>query len=201
MFLVDSGGQYLDGTTDITRTIVLGHLTEEERHDFTLVLRSHIALSSLKFLYGSTGSNLDVIARQPIWEEGMDYKCGTGHGVGFLLNVHEGPHRLSPDLNPTPFETGMIITNEPGIYKENKHGIRTENELLVIKDEETEFGQFMRFEPITRCPIDLEGIDASMLSTKEKNWLNNYHKKVYEDLYPYLDEQESEWLKNNTRAI
>lgn len=201
MFLVDSGGQYLDGTTDITRTIVLGHLTEEERHDFTLVLRSHIALSSLKFLYGSTGSNLDVIARQPIWEEGMDYKCGTGHGVGFLLNVHEGPHRLSPDLNPTPFEAGMIITNEPGIYKENKHGIRTENELLVIKDEETEFGQFMRFEPITRCPIDLEGIDASMLSTKEKNWLNNYHKKVYEDLYPYLDEQESEWLKNNTRAI
>lgn len=201
MLLVDSGGQYLDGTTDITRTIILGTLTEEERHDFTLVLKSHMALSNLKFLYGATGSNLDVIARQPIWEEGIDYKCGTGHGVGFLLNVHEGPQRFSQDLNNAVLKAGMIITNEPGIYKEGKHGIRTENELLVIKDEETEFGQFMRFEPVTYCPIDLDGIDINMLTEKEKLWLNNYHKKVYETLSSYLNEEEREWLKKETRTI
>lgn len=201
MFLVDSGGQYLDGTTDITRTIVLGPISEEEKHDFTLVLKGHIALSQIKFLYGATGSNLDIIARQPLWKEGIDYKCGTGHGVGFLLNVHEGPQRISQDYNDTKLEKGMIITNEPGIYKEGKHGIRTENILLVVEDEETEFGQFMRFEVISYCPIDLEGIDVEMLNSKEKAWFNEYHKKVYKLLSAYLNEKEREWLKIKTREI
>lgn len=201
MFLVDSGGQYLDGTTDITRTIILGPISEEEKHDFTLVLKGHIALSQIKFLYGATGSNLDIIARQPLWEEGIDYKCGTGHGVGFLLNVHEGPQRISQDYNDTKLEKGMIITNEPGIYKEGKHGIRTENMLLVVEDEETEFGQFMRFEVISYCPIDLDGIDVDMLNSKEKAWLNEYHKKVYNLLSAYLNEEEREWLKIKTREI
>lgn len=201
MFLVDSGGQYLDGTTDITRTIILGPISEEEKHDFTLVLKGHIALSQIKFLYGATGSNLDIIARQPLWEEGIDYKCGTGHGVGFLLNVHEGPQRISQDYNDTKLEKGMIITNEPGIYKEGKHGIRTENVLLAVEDEETEFGQFMRFEVISYCPIDLDGIDVDMLNSKEKAWLNKYHKKVYNFLSAYLNEEEREWLKIKTREI
>ncbi|MCY6369579.1 aminopeptidase P family protein [Clostridium ganghwense] len=201
MFLVDSGGQYLDGTTDITRTIILGPISEEEKHDFTLVLKGHIALSRIKFLYGATGSNLDILARQPLWEEGIDYKCGTGHGVGFLLNVHEGPQRFSQDYNDTKLEKGMIITNEPGIYKEGKHGIRTENVLLVVEDEQTEFGQFMRFEGISYCPIDLEGIDIDMLNDKEKTWLNEYHKKIYNLLSTYLNEDERKWLKRKTREI
>lgn len=201
MFLVDSGGQYLDGTTDITRTIILGPISEEEKHDFTLVLKGHIALSQIKFLHGATGPNLDIIARQPLWEEGIDYKCGTGHGVGFLLNVHEGPQRISQDYNDTKLEKGMIITNEPGIYKEGKYGIRTENVLVVVEDEETEFGQFMRFEVISYCPIDLDGIDVGMLNNKEKAWFNEYHKKVYKLLSAYLNEEERQWLKIKTREI
>lgn len=201
MFLVDSGGQYLDGTTDITRTFVLGDLSEEEKHDFTLVLKAHIALSRVKFLHGATGSNLDVIARQPIWEEGLDYKCGTGHGIGFFLNVHEGPQNFSPVPNTVTLEKGMVVTNEPGIYKEGKHGVRIENTLLVVEDEKTEFGQFMRFETISFCPIDLKGIDGTILTEKEKNWLNNYHKQAYEALSPYLNQEEKEWLKRETRRI
>lgn len=199
--LVDSGGQYLDGTTDITRTIVLGDVSDEAKRDFTLVLKGHIALSTIKFLYGITGSNLDVLARRPIWEYGMDYKCGTGHGVGFCLNVHEGPQRISPAPNNIRLEKGMILTNEPGIYKEGKYGIRTENDLLVVEDEVTEFGKFMRFETISYCPIDIEGIDASMLTEDEKTWLNDYHRKVYELLSPYLDEEERKWLEDQTREI
>lgn len=200
-FLVDSGGQYYNGTTDITRTIALGKLTEEEKIHFTLVLKSHIALSSLKFLYGATGSNLDVIARQPIWKYGLDYKCGTGHGVGFLLNVHEGPQRFSQVPNTVKLEKGMIITNEPGIYLEGKHGIRTENMMLVVEDEKTEFGQFMKFEAITYCPIDLEAIVKDMLTEDEKQWLNAYHKDVYVKLSPYLNENEQAWLKVATEEI
>lgn len=200
-FLVDSGGQYFDGTTDITRTFVLGALTEEEKKDYTLVLKSHIALDSLKFLYGATGSNLDVIARKPIWDEGMDYKCGTGHGVGFFLNVHEGPQRFAQIPNEARLEKGMIITNEPGIYKEGKYGIRTENMMLVIEDENTEFGQFMKFEAITYCPIDLDGLNKDMLTNFEKKWINNYHKKVYEKLSPFLDEEEKHWLMAQTTEI
>ncbi|MDP4177790.1 MAG: aminopeptidase P family protein [Bacillota bacterium] len=201
LLLVDSGGQYFKGTTDITRTIVLGKLTDEEKRDFTLVLKCHIALDTTKFLYGATGSNLDAIARQPVWKYGIDYKCGTGHGVGFFLNVHEGPQRLSPIPNTTILEESMILTNEPGIYRENKHGIRTENMMVVVKDEETEFGQFMKFEAITYCPIDLDGIDKTLLTQDEINWLNNYHKNVYDKLSPYLNEEEKDWLKKETRYV
>lgn len=201
MFLLDSGGQYFDGTTDITRTIVLGPISKQEKEDFTLVLKSHIALCKAKFLYGSTGSNLDILARQPMWERGIDYKCGTGHGVGFFLNVHEGPHRFHQIQNNARLEKGMIITNEPGIYREGKHGIRTENTLLVIEDELTEFGQFMKFEVTSLCPIDLEGIDINLLTKEEIQWLNEYHKDVYKALSPYLNENEGAWLKNGTKEI
>ncbi|BAE86481.1 aminopeptidase P family protein [Desulfitobacterium hafniense] len=192
--LVDSGGQYFGGTTDITRTIVLGPLTEEEKRDFTLVLKGHIALATVKFLYGATGSNLDVLARQPIWKYGMDYKCGTGHGVGMFLNVHEGPQRLSQTPNTVKLEAGMILTNEPGIYKEGKHGIRTENMMVVRKAEETEFGQFMGFEALTYCPIDLAGVDQSLLTEEEQTWLDDYNQMVYTTLEPYLDAEEKAWL-------
>lgn len=194
LLLVDSGGQYFGGTTDITRTIVLGTLTEEEKRDFTLVLKGHIALATAKFLYGATGSNLDVLARQPIWKYGIDYKCGTGHGVGMFLNVHEGPQRLSQMPNTHKLEEGMILTNEPGIYKEGKFGIRTENMMVVVNDEETEFGQFMRFEAITYCPIDLAGVDQSLLTEEEQKWLDEYNKMVYDKLEPYLNEEEKAWL-------
>lgn len=201
MFLIDSGGQYLDGTTDITRTIILGDITEEEKRDFTLVLKGHIALCQAKFLYGATGSNLDILARYPLWEHGIDYKCGTGHGVGYFLNVHEGPQNFSQVPNKTKLENNMIITVEPGIYREGKHGIRTENTVVVKEDEKTEFGQFLRFETISYCPIDLKGINIDMLDNKEKKWLNDYHKEVYNKLSPYLADDISEWLKINTREI
>lgn len=201
MLLVDSGGQYLDGTTDITRTIVLGNITEEEKRDFTLVLKGHIALNRTKFLYGVTGTNLDVIARLPLWEHGIDYKCGTGHGVGYLLSVHEAPQRFAMYYNDTVLESGMVITNEPGVYKEGKYGIRTENTLLVVEDEETDSGQFMKFEVISFCPIDLRGIDINLLTNEEKEWLNRYHKDTYIKLSPYLTQEENHWLKNATREI
>lgn len=202
LFLVDSGGQYYDGTTDITRTIVLGELTEEERRDFTLVVKSNLALTMAKFLYGATGSNLDVIARTPLWEAGIDYKCGTGHGVGFFLNVHEGPQNFSQVPNTVVFEEGMNVTNEPGVYKEGKHGIRIENLLFVTKDNETEYGgQFMKFDVATYCPIDLDGIKIDMLTEKEKLFLNNYHKEVYKLLSPYLNTEEKEFLKKETREV
>ncbi|WP_294189000.1 aminopeptidase P family protein [uncultured Clostridium sp.] len=202
MFLVDSGAQYLDGTTDITRTFILGPITEEEKRDYTLVLKGHIALASAKFLRGTTGINLDVLARRPLWNYGIDYKCGTGHGVGFFLNVHEGPQRIRPEGNSVALEPGMIITNEPGVYKEGKHGIRTENTLLVEKDfVSEEFGEFYKFRTISYCPIDLEGVNVEMLSPEEKDWLNDYHSMVYEKLSPYLNEEEKEFLKYETRII
>jgi len=201
MLLIDSGGQYLDGTTDITRTLILGPISEEEKRDFTLTLKGHINLIKTRFLYGATGSNLDVLARFPLWQEGIDYKCGTGHGVGFFLNVHEGPHRISPAPNKVVLEEGMVITIEPGVYKEGKHGIRLENDVIVRKDIETDSGQFMKFETISYCPIDLEGINVNMLDESERTWLNNYHEEVYNKLSPYLNENEKEWLKNETRNI
>ena len=202
MFLVDSGAQYLDGTTDITRTFILGPITEEEKRDYTLVLKGHIAFASAKFLRGTTGINLDVLARRPLWNYGIDYKCGTGHGVGFFLNVHEGPQRIRPEGNSVALEPGMIITNEPGVYKEGKHGIRTENTLLVEKDfVSEEFGEFYKFRTISYCPIDLEGVNVEMLSPEEKDWLNDYHSMVYEKLSPYLNEEEKEFLKYETRRI
>lgn len=200
--LVDSGGQYLDGTTDITRTFVLGDLTDEEKRDFTLVLKSHINLMTTRFLKGTTGSNVDIRARGPLWDNGIDYKCGTGHGIGFFLNVHEGPQSISPVPNKIALEPGMIVTNEPGVYKEGKHGIRTENVMLVVDDVTSEeFGQFYKFEVISLCPIDLNGIDSDLLSKEEKKWLNDYHKNVFDTLSPYLSNEEKEFLRNETREI
>ena len=201
LFLVDSGGQYLDGTTDITRTFVLGNITEEEKRDFTLVLKGHINLSKAKFLKGATGCNLDILAREPLWEQGLDYKCGTGHGVGFFLNVHEGPQGIRPNGNTVPLEPGMILTNEPGVYKEGKFGIRIENIMVVVRAKSNDCGEFYRFETISYCPIDLNGVDVALLNNDEKEWLNNYHKKVYEKLSPYLNNEEKELLKIETREI
>lgn len=202
LYLVDSGAQYLDGTTDITRTIAVGPLSEEERRDFTLVLRGMIDLSMQRFLHGTTGSNLDIIARIPLWNAGMDYKHGTGHGIGFFLNVHEGPHRIAMIPNTIKLEKGMIVSNEPGVYKAEKHGIRTENLVVVQEDEKTQYGgQFMKFETLTLCPIDLEAIDASLLNDEEKAWLNEYHRTVFAKLSPYLEGEELEYLRMATASI
>lgn len=200
-FLLDSGGQYLNGTTDITRTLVLGELTEENKRDFTLVIKSVIALSTTKFLYGATGSNLDVIARMPLWSNGIDYKCGTGHGVGFFSTVHEAPQRFSQTPNNIKLEKGMIITIEPGVYKTGRYGIRTENTVIVREGEKNEFGQFMYFEDLCFVPIDRKGILVEMLTELEKDWINNYHQKVYEVLSPYLDEACKTWLLKEIENI
>jgi len=202
MFLVDSGGQYYDGTTDITRTIILGDITDEERKDYTLTLKGHINLVSARFLEGTTGPQLDTLSRYPLWQEGLDYKCGTGHGVGFFLNVHEGPHSIANRVNNIALEEGMIVTVEPGVYKAGKHGVRIENVVAVKKDIETEYGgQFYNFDMLSYCPIDLDGIDKAMLSESEIKWLNNYHKDVYEKLSGFLDEDVRKWLKKETREI
>ena len=206
LFLVDSGGQYFDGTTDITRTIALGPIPENVRKDFTNVVRGMIRLSKAKFLYGCRGYNLDILARGPLWEEGIDYKCGTGHGIGFVLNVHEGPNGFRwkgrEDIDDTCIlEEGMVTTNEPGVYVENSHGIRIENEIVVRKAEKNEYGQFMDFEVITFAPIDLDAIDESLILKDEKVYLNNYHKQVYDKISLYLNEEEKQWLKTYTREI
>lgn len=201
LFLVDSGGQYFDGTTDITRTFVLGECSEELKKHFTLVLKGMINLSKVKFLYGVTGTNLDILARQALWNIGIDYKCGTGHGVGFLLNVHEGPQGIRVQYNPQVLEEGMNVTNEPGVYIAGSHGIRLENELIVQKAEKTEFGQFMKFETMTYAPLDLDGVIKELLSKEEIEYLNNYHQMVYEKVSPYLTLEKKEWLKEYTRAI
>ena len=206
LFLVDSGGQYFDGTTDITRTIALGPIPENVRKDFTNVVRGMIRLSKAKFLYGCRGYNLDILARGPLWEEGVDYKCGTGHGIGFVLNVHEGPNgfrwKVREDIDDTCIlEEGMVTTNEPGVYVENSHGIRIENEIVVRKAEKNEYGQFMDFEVITFAPIDLDAIDESLILKDEKIYLNNYHKQVYDKISLYLNEEEKQWLKTYTREI
>ena len=206
LFLVDSGGQYFDGTTDITRTIALGPIPENVRKDFTNVVRGMIRLSKAKFLYGCRGYNLDILARGPLWEEGIDYKCGTGHGIGFVLNVHEGPNgfrwKVREDIDDSCIlEEGMVTTNEPGVYVENSHGIRIENEIVVRKAEKNEYGQFMDFEVITFAPIDLDAIDESLILKDEKVYLNNYHKQVYDKISPYLNEEEKQWLKTYTREI
>lgn len=201
LLLVDSGGQYLDGTTDITRTFVLGRCSEEIKKHFTLVLKGMIKLSKVKFLYGATGTNLDILARESLWNIGIDYKCGTGHGVGFLLNVHEGPQGIRVQYNSQRLEEGMNVTNEPGVYIEGSHGIRIENELIVQKDIKTEFGQFMKFETMTYVPIDLDGIILELLSDEEKRFLNEYHKMVFEKISIYLNDEEKEWLKIYTREI
>lgn len=206
MLLVDSGGQYMEGTTDITRTFVLGKISEEERYWFTTALRSHIALAKAHFLYGCRGMNLDILARGPLWEQGMDYKCGTGHGVGHLLNVHEGPNgfrwKIVPERKDScVLEEGMTQSNEPGVYEEGKFGIRHENEMVVRTGEKNEYGQFMYFETITFVPFDLDGLDESLLTQYDKEWLNAYHKQVFEKVSPYLSDEETAWLRKATRAI
>lgn len=206
MFLCDTGGNYYEGSTDITRTFILGDISDTEKLHFTTVARSMMNLARTRFLYGCKGYNLDILARLPMWEQNIDYKHGTGHGVGYLLNVHEGPSgfrwQIVPSRNEThSLEAGMIITDEPGIYIEDSHGVRTENELVVRKGEANEFGQFMYLEPITYVPIDLDGIDEAELNREEKAYLNSYHKKVYDMIAPYLNDEEQEWLKSYTREI
>lgn len=201
VYLLDSGGTYLKGTTDITRTFFLGKVGKQEKIDNTLVLKGMLALSRAKFLFGATGTNLDILARQFLWNVGIDYKCGTGHGVGHILNVHEGPHGIRFQYNPQRLEVGMIVTNEPGAYIEGSHGIRIENELLVKEACETEHGKFLEFETITCAPIDLDGIVKSLLTKEEKEQLNNYHKEVYEKLKPYLTKAEQAFLKEYTKEI
>jgi Xaa-Pro aminopeptidase len=203
LMVVDSGGQYLDGTTDITRTVVFGSATDEQRRDFTMTLKAHIALASARFLYGAPGGHLDSIARKVMWDAAMDYKCGTGHGVGYYLSVHESPPSLSMRMSdkPSRLEENMIVSIEPGVYRAGKHGVRTENLARVAKDVANEFGQFMRFEIMSYCPISLRGIDEDMLDAKERAWLNGYHATVREKLSPLLDEGERAWLELNTRPI
>lgn len=204
--LVDSGGHYLEGTTDITRTMALGPITDEMRQHFTAVCRSNLNLASAKFLHGCNGLNLDILARGPLWELGIDYKCGTGHGVGYVLNVHEGPNgfrwRVVPERRDSgTLEEGMVTTDEPGVYLEGKYGIRTENELVCRKAEKNEYGQFMCFENITYAPIDLDAIDPEQMSGRERQLLNVYHAMVYRTLSPYLTEEEDTWLRQYTRAV
>lgn len=201
LLLIDSGCQYLEGTTDITRTIALGPTTPQQRSDYTLTLKGNIKLSRTRFLKGATGTNLDILARLYLWEHGIDYKHGTGHGVGYFLNVHEGPQSISPRISTVKLEEGMLVSNEPGVYREGSHGIRIENLLLVAGDIETEFGEFLRFEPVTLCPIDLAAVEPDLLDEEEKKWLNQYHERVYNTLGPLLDEKERLWLKDKTRAI
>ena len=200
-YLVDSGGQYYNGTTDLTRTISLGEPSEEEKRDFTLALKGHINLISAKFLEGASGHALDILARQPLWQEGMDYKSGTGHGVGYLLGVHEGPHRISTVPNEVALEEGMVVTIEPGVYKQGKYGIRHENVVSVIKDVHNEFGQFMSFDILSYCYFDLECVDKDLLTKHEIEWINNYHNDVYNKIAKYLTESESDWLKEKTSRI
>lgn len=201
LYLIDSGGQYFEGTTDITRTVAVGALTQEEKKDFTLTLKGHINLVSARYLYGATGHSLDVLARYAMWQEGIDYKCGTGHGVGFLLGVHEGPHRIAMVVNSVVLEEGMIVTVEPGVYKANSHGVRLENVVAVKKDIKTDSGQFMSFDMLSFVPLDLDCIDVTLLNEKEIKWLNDYHTQVYNKLSPYLNEEEKQWLKIETRTI
>lgn len=199
--LLDSGAQYLDGTTDITRTIALGELTDEEKIDYTLILKGHIALAMAKFPVGTRGAQLDVLARMPIWSHGMNFLHGTGHGVGHFLSVHEGPQSIRMNENPVVLQPGMVTSNEPGVYKAGSHGIRTENLTLVCKDREGMFGEYLKFETITLCPICKKGIIKEMLTADEIKWFNDYHRSVYEKLSPDLNEEEKEWLRVATSAI
>ena len=200
-YLVDSGGQYYNGTTDITRTVGLGEMSQEEKRDFTLVLKGHINLISSKFLQGTSGHVLDILARQPLWNQGIDYKSGTGHGVGYLLNVHEGPHRIATVPNNVAMESGMVVTVEPGIYREGKHGIRIENVAVVQEDVNTESGQFLSFDVLSYCHIDRDCIISEMLSDHERTWLNSYNKAVYENLRDRLDKGTRDWLWEKTQPI
>ena len=201
LLLLDSGAQYLDGTTDITRTIALGPLTDEMRHVYTLVLKGHIQIEMAKFPSGISGTQLDVLAKQAMWREGLHYMHGTGHGVGSFLNVHEGPHQIRMEWKPAPLVAGMTVTDEPGIYLEGRFGVRIENTLLIVPYMKSEFGEFLQFEPLTLCPIDKRPIDVSMLTDEERQWLNDYHRMVYDRLSPYLSDDERLWLQAATTPL
>ena len=201
LLLLDSGAQYLDGTTDITRTIALGPLTDEMRHVYTLVLKGHIQIEMAKFPSGISGTQLDVLAKQAMWREGLHYMHGTGRGVGSFLNVHEGPHQIRMEWKPAPLVAGMTVTDEPGIYLEGRFGVRIENTLLIVPYMKSEFGEFLQFEPLTLCPIDKRPIDVSMLTDEERQWLNDYHRMVYDRLSPYLSDDECLWLQAATTPL
>ncbi len=201
LLLLDSGAQYQDGTTDITRTIALGPVSEEEKHVYTLVLKGHIQIELCKFPKGAAGTQIDVLAREAMWRDGMNYLHGTGHGVGSYLNVHEGPHQIRMEWMSTPFVEGMTVTDEPGLYLAGRFGVRIENTLVVEKYKETEFGEFLKFDSLTLCPIDTTPIDKSMLLQEEIDWLNDYHARVYRELAPHLNDEEKAWLKDATLPI
>ena len=201
LLLLDSGAQYQEGTTDITRTIALGPITEEMKHIYTLVLKAHIQLELAKFPDGASGTQLDALGRECMWREGFNFLHGTGHGVGSYLSVHEGPHQIRMEYMPTPLRAGMTLTDEPGLYLAGKFGVRIENTVLLSDYMKTEFGKFLQIEPLTLCPIDTAPIDLAMLMPEELAWLNEYHAKVYAELAPYLDEEEKKWLENATKAI
>lgn len=203
IYLLDSGGQYFSGTTDVTRTIALGNPTKAQKRDYTLVLKGVIALSSIRFPEGTRGDQLDILARKALWEAGMNYGHGTGHGVGFFLNVHEGPQSIGTGATAkgTPLEPGMVLTNEPGLYREGEYGIRTENMMYCKKDRDTEFGKFLAFETLTLCHLDSRLIDPGLLTDAELVWLNNYHKRVYQALSKLLTPAEQKWLNAKTQAI
>ena len=201
LILIDSGAQYQDGTTDITRTIALGPVTEEMKHVYTLVLTGHIQLELAKFPDGASGTQLDALARECMWREGYNYLHGTGHGVGSYLSVHEGPHQIRMEWKPTPLRAGMTVTDEPGLYLSGKFGVRIENTLLIKDYQATEFGKFLQMESLTLCPIDLTPVDFSMLQPEEIEWLDTYHRDVFEKLSPYLEGEDLEWLREATRPV
>lgn len=201
LILIDSGAQYQDGTTDITRTIALGPVTEEMKHVYTLVLKGHIQLELAKFPDGASGTQLDALARECMWREGYNYLHGTGHGVGSCLSVHEGPHQIRMEWKPTPLRAGMTVTDEPGLYLSGKFGVRIENTLLIKDYQTTEFGKFLQMESLTLCPIDLTPVDFSMLQPEEIEWLDTYHRDVFEKLSPYLEGEDLEWLREATRPV
>lgn len=201
LILIDSGAQYQDGTTDITRTISLGPVTEEMKHVYTLVLKGHIQLELAKFPDGASGTQLDALARECMWREGYNYLHGTGHGVGSYLSVHEGPHQIRMEWKPTPLRAGMTVTDEPGLYLSGKFGVRIENTLLIKDYQTTEFGKFLQMESLTLCPIDLTPVDFSMLQPEEIEWLDTYHRDVFEKLSPYLEGEDLEWLREATRPV
>ena len=205
LLLLDSGSHYMEGTTDVTRTLVVGKLNDKMKTQYTTVLKSMIALNKAVFLKGTTGLNLDILAREPIWNIGMDYKCKTGHGVGYLLSIHEEPNNFywkqDEKYRAQEILPGMVTTNEPGIYVDGSYGIRIENELLCVEINKTEFGEFYGFETLTLCPIDLDAIKVSILAKEEKEWLNDYHQKVYDEISPSLNDEEREWLQEYTKKI
>ncbi len=201
MLLCDSGGQYLSGTTDITRTITLGKPTQQQKDDFTLVLKGMIALATAKFPTGTKGSNLDTLARKALWEHGMNYGHGTGHGIGYFLNVHEGPANIRHEYNPYPLRPGMLFSDEPGIYRENEYGIRIENVIACKSAQETDFAQFLEFETLTLCPIDLNLINKDLLNGKEVDWMNQYHRRCYNELSPLMDSKHKNFLQRLTHKL